>query len=42
MDLITQSAFTLINQKCKIQPTFIILHSNEYSQEFHYYLFAVK
>ena len=28
--------------KCVIQPTFIILHPNEYSQEFHYYPFAVK
>ena len=25
-----------------IQPTFIHLHPNEYSQEFHYYPFAVK
>ena len=25
-----------------IQPTLINLHPNEYSQEFHYYLFAVK
>ena len=24
------------------QPTLINLHPNEYSQEFHYYLFAVK
>ena len=24
------------------QPTFINLHPNEYSQEFHYYPFAVK
>ena len=30
------------NQKCMTQPTLINLHSNEYSQEFHYYLFAVK
>ena len=30
------------NQKCMIQPTFINLHPNEYSQEFHYYLFTVK
>ena len=30
------------NQKCKIQPTLINLHPNEYSQEFHYYPFAVK
>ena len=32
----------LSNQKCMIQPTFINLHPNEYSQEFHYYPFAVK
>ena len=32
----------LINQKCQIQPTLINLHPNEYSQEFHYYPFAVK
>ena len=30
------------NQICKIQPTLINLHPNEYSQEFHYYLFAIK
>ena len=30
----------LSNQKCMIQ--LINLHSNEYSQEFHSYLFAVK
>ena len=28
---------SLSNQKCEIQPTFINLHLNEYSQEFHYY-----
>ena len=32
----------LSNQKCMIQSTLINLHPNEYSQEFHYYLFAVK
>ena len=32
----------LSNQKCKIQPTLINLHPNEYSQEFRYYQFAVK
>ena len=32
----------LSNQKCMIQPTLIYLHPNEYSQEFHYYRFAVK
>ena len=30
------------NQKCMIQPTVIGLHPNDYSQEFHYYPFAVK
>ena len=29
-------------QKCMTQPTLINLHPNEYSQEFHYYPFAVK
>ena len=33
---------SLSNQKCEIQPTLINLHPNEYSQEFHYYSFAVK
>ena len=28
---------SLSNQKCEIRPTFINLHPNEYSQEFHYY-----
>ena len=32
----------LSNQKCQIQLTFNNLHRNEYSQEFHYYPFAVK
>ena len=31
-----------INQKCQIHTTLINLHPNEYSQEFHYYPFAVK
>ena len=30
------------NQKCMIQPTLINVHCNEYIQEFHYYLLAVK
>ena len=30
------------NQRCMIQPTLINLNPNEYSQEFHYYPFAVK
>ena len=33
---------SLSNQKCMNQPTFINLHPNEYSQEFHYYPFGVK
>ena len=33
---------SLSNQKCEIQTTLITLHPNEYSQEFHYYPFAVK
>ena len=33
---------SISNQKCKIQPTLINLHPNEYSQEFHYYPFVVK
>ena len=33
---------SLSNQKCMIQPTFINLHPNEYSQQFHYYSFAFK
>ena len=33
---------SLSNQKCETQPTFINLHPNEYSQEFHYYSFTVK
>ena len=30
---------SLSNRKCMIQPTFINLHPNEHSQEFHYYHF---
>ena len=33
---------SLSNQKCEIQPNVINLHSNKYSQEIHYYPFAVK
>ena len=33
---------SLSNQKCKIQPTCINLHPNEYNQEFKYDPFAVK
>ena len=32
----------LSNQKCMIQHTLINLHTNEYSQDLHYYPFAVK
>ena len=32
----------LSNQKCMAQPTVINLHPNEYSEELHYYQFAVK
>ena len=41
MDLITEWV-SLSNQKCMIQPILISLRPNEYSQEFHYYPFAVK
>ena len=33
---------SLSNQKCKIQPTLINLHTNKCSQELHYYPFAFK
>ena len=33
---------SLNNQKCMIQPTFINLNPIEYSQEFHYYPYAVQ
>ena len=33
---------SLSNQKCKIEPTLVNLHPNEYNQELHYYPFAVK
>ena len=33
---------SLNNQKCMTQPTLVNLYPNEYSQEFHYYPFAVK
>ena len=32
----------LSNQICEIQPALIILHPNEYRQEFHYHPFAVN
>ena len=32
----------LSNPRCMSQPTIINLHPNEYSQEFHYYPFAVN
>ena len=33
---------SLSNQKCAIQPAFISLHLNEYTQEIHCYRVAVK
>ena len=33
---------SLSNQKCMTQSTLINLHPNEYSQQFHFYPFAVK
>ena len=33
---------SLSNQKCMTQPTLISLHTNDTSQEFHYYPFTVK
>ena len=33
---------SLSNQKCEIQPTFITLHPNQYSQKLNYYQFTVK
>ena len=33
---------SLNNQNCQIQPTLINLHPTEYSQEIHYYPYAVK
>ena len=33
---------SLSDEKCKIYPTLTNLHPNEYSQELHYYPFAVK
>ena len=37
-----KNCVSLISQKCQIQYILINLHSNEYSQEFNYYLFTVK
>ena len=42
MDYYHTKCVSLSNQKCEIQPTLINLHANEYSQEFHYYPFAVN
>ena len=33
---------SLSNQKCEIEPTFINLHPNEYSQGFHHYRFTLN
>ena len=44
--LVNRSSHTkcvsLSNQKRMIQPTFLNLHPNEYSQELHYNPFAIK
>ena len=42
MLLIITKYVSLSNRKYKIQPTIINLHPNEYSQELHYYPFAIK
>ena len=42
MLLTIKRCVSLSNQKCETQPTFINLHPNEWSQEFHYYPFEVK
>ena len=42
MDLIVQSPFCWAIKKCMIQSTFINLHPNEFSQEFHYYPFVTR
>ena len=39
---LNQSVEAASTQKCKIQPTFINLYPNEYSQELHYYPFVIK
>ena len=45
-DIVSASNHTkcisLSNQKCMAQPILINLHPDEYSQEFHYYPFAVR
>ena len=38
----TKWIVSMSNHKCMIQPTLFNLHTNEYSQEFHYYQFMVK
>ena len=37
-----RKSVSLSNWKCKIEPSFINLHPNEYSLEFQYYPFSVK
>ena len=37
-----KKCLSLSIQKYEIKPILINLHSKEYNQEFHYYLFAVK
>ena len=45
ISLVNSSSHTkcvsLSNQKCEIQPTLLKLHLHEYSQELHYYSFAI-
>ena len=42
ISIVNAKCVSLRNQKCEIQRTFINLHPNEYSQEFHYYPFTIK
>ena len=41
ISIIHKMCVSVSNQKCEIEPTFINLHLNEYSLEFHYYPFTV-
>ena len=42
MPLAIKKCVSLSNQKCKIQPTLINLHPNEYTQGLRYYPFVVN
>ena len=42
MLLTIQNVYAKVIKNCNIQPTLINLHPNEYSQQLHYYPFAVK